>query len=240
MRIGILVNSLPAAVKILGELKAVRDCEALVLLCPSSDGSRGLWKHAARFLLKRGRMTSLPAIMGRRVVRLRQALDHPETLARLKSLALDVGLHKSGDIYRDAAIKCFRLGILNPHIGILPRYRGRNVMEWAVLHGDPVGITVFFIDEGIDTGARIVLSEEVDISDCTSIQEAKQRLFDSDAVFFRRALELIDSEDFEYGVNDGSGRRHYVMSKLFCGVVERQLAVGSGQLAVQTREDPHP
>jgi methionyl-tRNA formyltransferase len=94
-------------------------------------------------------------------------------------------------------------------------------MEWALLEGGPVGVTVFFIDSGIDTGSRIVFSEEVDVSRYSSIEEAKRHLFALDAIFFRRSLELMRERDFEYQVNDGSGRRYYVMSRLFQGVVEK-------------------
>jgi hypothetical protein len=223
MRAGILANSLPAALSIYDELKSIPDCRAYVLLCPVSADSRlrNISKHLARLLLKPGRRSSLRLIFSRRVLFFREPLEHPRTLAQLKKLNLDVGLHKAGVIYREATINAFRLGILNPHIGILPGYRGRSVMEWALLEGGPIGITVFFIDTGIDTGERIVLSEEVDISHCQSITEAKQYLFNLDAVFFRRALESLRSENFQYKLNDGSGRRYYIMSRLFQGVAEK-------------------
>jgi methionyl-tRNA formyltransferase len=229
MRTGILANSLPAALEVYDELKTVPDCETFILLCPTRGESRGrnLFKHLARVFLKRGGLKSLRLVMKRRVFLFQQPLDHTETLSRLKALKLDVGLHKTGVIYREATISCFRLGILNPHIGILPKYRGRNVMEWALIENEPVGITVFFIDSGIDTGKRIVLREEVDISHCHSIDEAKRHLFNLDAVFFRRALELLRSHDFEYKLNDGSGRRYYVMSELFQSVVEKLIEAKS-------------
>jgi methionyl-tRNA formyltransferase len=225
MRIGILANSLPAALKIYDEAKAVPDCDPFILLCRTPDESRrrNILRHLARLFLKRGGLKSLRLILRRKVVLFPRALDHTDTLERLKKLKLDVGLHKAGVIYREATIKTFRLGILNPHIGILPGYRGRNVMEWALLEGGPVGITVFLIDSGIDTGERIVLREEVDINGCKSIKEAKQYLFDLDALFFRRSLELLRSENFEYKLNDNSGRRYYVMSKLFQSVVEKKV-----------------
>ncbi len=158
-----------------------------------------------------------------RVVPLRSPLEHPANLLRVKKLNLDVGLHKSGVIYREPVINLFRLGILNPHIGLLPAYRGRHVMEWSLLQGDAVGVTVFFVDSGIDTGARIVLSEVVDVRNCKTINEAKQQLFDLDARLFRRAIELLQSEEQTFEHNDGSGRRYYVMSKLFRGVVDQLL-----------------
>lgn len=226
MRTGILANSLPAALAVYDELEAVPGCDPFILLCPTpgEPRRRSLVKHLARALLKRGSLKSLCLIRRRRVFLFQSPLHHPEALERLKALKLDVGLHKAGVIYRKPTIKAFRLGILNPHIGILPRYRGRSVLEWALVEGGPVGVTVFFIDAGIDTGARIVLREEVDISHCASVQEAKQYLFDLDAIFFRRALELLRSENFEYQLNDkGMGRRYYVMSKLFQGVAEESL-----------------
>ena len=223
MRVAILANNLPAALKIYDEVKAVPACETFIILCPTPGESRarGLLKHLARLFLKRGGLKSLRLALRRRVFLFQKPLDHPDALRRLKTLKLDVGLHKAGVIYREPVIKAFRQGILNPHIGLLPEYRGRNVMEWSLLEGKPVGITVFFIDAGIDTGREIVLREEVGISHCKSIQEAKEYLFDSDARFFRRALELLRSENFERQINDGSGRRYYVMSKLFRGVVEK-------------------
>lgn len=229
MRAGILANSLPAALRIYDEAKAVEGCEPFVLLCPTAEESslRALARHLARLFLRRGRLKSLPLVLGRKVFIFPRALDHPQSIALLRKLNLDVGLHKAGSIYRDATIKAFRLGILNPHIGMLPGFRGRNVMEWSLLEGKPVGITVFFIDSGIDTGREIVLREEVDISHCASVAEAKQYLFDLDAVYFRRALELLRSSDFERQVNDGSGRRYYVMSKLFRGVVEKIIEAKS-------------
>lgn len=189
---------------------------------------RDYFRHFARWIAKAGRRDSLRLALAGRVVALSNALDHPKSLARLEKLKLDVGLHKSGTIYREPTINCFRLGILNSHIGILPRYRGRCVMEWSLLQGDRVGISVFFIDSGIDTGERIVLSEPVDISHCKSVAEAKQYLFDFDAVFYRRALESLRSDDIAYRINDGSeSRRYYVMSRLFLDVVERCLVLGN-------------
>ena len=86
-----------------------------------------------------------------------------------------------------------------------------------------MGITVFFIDTGIDTGSRVLISEEVDISGCRSVTEAKQYLFDLDRVFFPKALALLSDSKRTFRLNDGSGRRYFVMSKLFQGVVDQLL-----------------
>ena len=96
-------------------------------------------------------------------------------------------------------------------------------MEWSLLQGDATGVTVFFVDEGIDTGERIIIREEVDVSHCQSVTAAKQYLFGLAGSFYRKALvKLMAGETVQS--NDGSGRRYYVMSKLFSGVVDGLLS----------------
>ena len=226
MRIGILANSLPAARHVYDEVKPTVGGDVFVLLCPTHGRSRtaDLTRHFARLILKKGRWKSLRIMAAGKIVRLAKPLDNPETSARLAAMRLDLGLHKSGNIYREATIECFRLGILNAHIGLLPKYRGRSVMEWSLLQGAPVGISVFFVDEGIDTGKRIVMSEPVDVSHCKSINEAKEYLFGLDGQFYRAAVERLQAADATYQENDGTGRRYYVMSRLFRDVAERCLA----------------
>ncbi|HEX8177612.1 MAG TPA: formyltransferase family protein [Pyrinomonadaceae bacterium] len=226
LRAGILAGTLPEALRIYDELKALPGLRLYLILCRAPGEARGrfLFKHAARWLTGRGRITTLGLLLKGRLLFLQKPLDDAESLKSLSRLQLDIGLHKVGVIYREATIRAFRLGILNPHIGLLPRYRGRAVLEWSLLEGWPTGITVFFIDEGIDTGERIVLREEVDVSHYGSIEEAKLHLFKLDASFFRRAIEKLKEEGFSYERNrPEAGRRYYVMSGLFQKVAEEVL-----------------
>jgi methionyl-tRNA formyltransferase len=231
LRIAILSNTLPAALPIYDKLAGTGHGDVFVVLSPPSrdSASRDLFRHLARWAIKKRRWQSLRLVIGRRVILLTETLNHPKSVLRLKKLDPDVGIHKSGTIYRQVTIDCFRLGILNAHIGTLPEYRGRSVMEWSLLQGDRPGISVFFIDTGIDTGRRIVFSETVDISHCRSVSEAKDYLFNLDAQFYSRALELIESGTFQSEVNEGSGRRYYVMSKLFHDVADKCVQIGNRQ-----------
>jgi hypothetical protein len=228
MRIGILAHSFSSAFAIYQAVEQVPGHDVFIILSPSPNRST-LTNHLANLTrlgsasLKGFDSKPLQLLTSGRLIFLRHALHDERSVATLKSLKLDVGLHKTGVIYRDVTIDAFSLGILNHHIGILPAYRGRSVVEWSILQGDPVGITVFFIDTGIDTGSRVLISEEVDISSCRSVTEAKQYLFDLDRVFFPKALALLSDSKPTFGVNDGSGRRYFVMSKLFQGVVDQLL-----------------
>ena len=228
MRTAILAHSFSSA---FGIYKAVADIpgqEVFIVLSPSPHRS-ALTSHLANLArlvltsLKGFDFKPLQLVATGRLIFLRGPFHDHECVDTLKKLSFDVGLHKAGVIYRDVTIDAFRLGILNHHIGILPAYRGRSVLEWSILQGDTVGITVFFIDTGIDTGSRILMSEEVDISGCKSVSEAKEYLFDLDRIFFRKALTLLTDTKASFQLNDGTGPRYFVMSKLFQGVVDRLL-----------------
>ena len=218
MRIGILAHSFSSAFEI---YKAIPGHEVFIILSPSPH--RSAWTSYLANLARIVRSKAPQLLANGRLIFLHGPLHDPKSVDTLKALRLDVGLHKAGVIYRDVTIDAFRLGILNHHIGILPAYRGRSVLEWSILQGDPVGITVFFIDTGIDTGARILFSEEIDISHCRSVTEAKQYLFSLDKESFPRALALLSEDTQSFQLNDASGPRYFVMSKLFTGVVEQLL-----------------
>lgn len=145
-------------------------------------------------------------------------------LDSLRSLAPDIGLHAMNVIYRQEMIDCFTMGILNPHIGKLPEYRGRCVMEWSLLHGSPTGVTTFFIDAGIDTGKRILSFSEVPVTAFHDIERAKAHLFAENVRCFRESVvELVGGRESFIENDTAQGRRFYVMSDLFKGIVERML-----------------
>ena len=108
------------------------------------------------------------------------------------------------------------------------------MMEWSVLAGQPTGITVFFIDEGIDTGNPILYRVEHVIRRPSSIGEAKQSLFCRDGFAYAEALRAALSEQSPQWRNQG-GRRYYVMSRLLSEVVSVLLATPSESQSVPSQ-----
>ena len=225
MRVGILASSFRSGMKLFEVLSSLQDCETYLLIFPSGKNV-SVWKRAIPFLsaLLSTKPWRLPQLLwAGNVVLFSEALDHPKTLSRIKELNLDIGLHKSESIYRDPIISAFKQGILNAHIGLLPEYRGRSVMEWSILQRDPTGVSVFFIDAGIDTGERVVFFREIDVSGFENIRKAKSHMFSHDAECYKTAIQGLQAEDFKFENNDGSGARYYVMSDLFLSVADDLL-----------------
>jgi methionyl-tRNA formyltransferase len=74
-----------------------------------------------------------------------------------------------------AMIALAPLGAVNLHPSLLPAYRGRAPVNWAILNGETkLGLTGHFVDEGMDTGDIIEqvsfdLGEDQDVGDCLNM-----------------------------------------------------------------------
>ena len=67
-------------------------------------------------------------------------------------------------------------GTFNLHASLLPQYRGAAPIHWAIINGETkTGITTFYIDEKIDTGA-VILSKETAIGNNTTVGELHDEL----------------------------------------------------------------
>ncbi|MES2544415.1 MAG: methionyl-tRNA formyltransferase [Bacteroidota bacterium] len=83
------------------------------------------------------------------------------------------------------------LGTFNLHASLLPNYRGAAPINWAIINGESkTGVTTFFIDDKIDTGAMI-LSTETTISTEENAGQLHDRLMDIGSGAVIKTLDLI-------------------------------------------------
>jgi methionyl-tRNA formyltransferase len=77
-----------------------------------------------------------------------------EIAAELKALGADFGIVVAyGRILKTDALTSTRLGLLNAHFSLLPKYRGAAPVQWSLVRGEKrTGVTLFWLDEGMDTG----------------------------------------------------------------------------------------
>jgi methionyl-tRNA formyltransferase len=96
-------------------------------------------------------------------------VNSPESLRALASYQADIFVSMSyNQILKKELLAIPRLGVINCHAGCLPFYRGRNVLNWALINGaSEFGVTVHFVDEGIDTGDIILQRKEAITDDDT-------------------------------------------------------------------------
>ena len=81
-------------------------------------------------------------------------LNDADVTERLDLDKPDLVVFTGGGLIRQPVLERAGHGVVNCHMGILPEYRGMDVVEWPILEGRPdhVGLTVHFMDRGVDTG----------------------------------------------------------------------------------------
>ena len=85
-----------------------------------------------------------------------------------------------------------KLGTFNLHASLLPNYRGAAPINWAIINGETkTGVTTFFIDDKIDTGA-IILSDETEIDSLETAGELHDRLQALGCETVNKTLQLIE------------------------------------------------
>jgi methionyl-tRNA formyltransferase len=87
-----------------------------------------------------------------------------------------------------------KFGTFNLHASLLPNYRGAAPINWAIINGETkTGVTTFFIDDKIDTGAMI-LSDEIEISANETAGELHDQLMQLGSKTVINTLALIERE----------------------------------------------
>lgn len=92
-------------------------------------------------------------------------------------------------------LKFPRLGCVNLHASLLPRYRGASPISAAILNGDPVtGVCTILMDEGMDTGP-IFLAREIPIQNDDTTGTLHDRLMGPGAVLVVETLRKLDNNE---------------------------------------------
>ncbi len=100
----------------------------------------------------------------------------PNSLAVLKQWSPDLLIYAGGNILRKPLLEIPRLGVLNAHLGLLPEVRGMSSPEWSLLQNISPGITIHYMDAGIDTGPILQRCELPDAARCQSLADLRHRL----------------------------------------------------------------
>jgi len=145
----IFAGTPPFAAAALNALTAAGHDIALVLTQPDRPAGRGM-KLTPSAVKQAAQARALPVYQP-------VSLKTPEAQAALRAVDADVMVVAAyGLILPQAVLDLPRLGCLNIHASLLPRWRGAAPIQRAILAGDPeTGITIMQMDAGLDTGAML-------------------------------------------------------------------------------------
>jgi len=122
------------------------------------------------------------------------SLKGNDVLAGFEDLELDAAIVVAfGLILPKQILNTPRLGCINIHASLLPRWRGAAPIQRAILAGDSrTGITIISMDEGLDTGP-ILINEQIDIDHSTNSETLHRALSALGSVMIVEALDGLQS-----------------------------------------------
>jgi methionyl-tRNA formyltransferase len=96
-----------------------------------------------------------------KLVKLANRVNHPDSLEIIQRFKPDLLVSLAGnEIFKQPLFESAKYGVINLHSALLPKYRGLMPSFWVMRHNEEkTGVSVFFVDEGIDSGPIIVQKE---------------------------------------------------------------------------------
>lgn len=137
------------------------------------------------------------------IIYLDGSINSDSSLSKIRNFKPDLLISIAGnEIFKKNLIDLAPEGCLNLHTAMLPKYRGLMPTFWAMKNNEEyLGVSVFFVDEGIDSGP-IIFQEKIKIEDQTMedlIKETKllgmQGIIKSIRMIMSKKYELIENDD---------------------------------------------
>ncbi len=121
-------------------------------------------------------------------------LKSEDFLDNLKSLEANLQIVVAFRMLPEVVWKMPEFGTFNLHASLLPNYRGAAPINWAIINGETkTGVSTFFIDEKIDTGAMI-LQETVDIENDENAGILHDKLMYTGSDLVIKTVKLIEND----------------------------------------------
>jgi methionyl-tRNA formyltransferase len=140
-------------------------------------------------------------------------VNSDEFFTTVKNIDCDLFVSMSfNQIFKQKIITLPKYSTINCHAGKLPFYRGRNILNWVLINDEmEFGITVHYVDEGIDTGDIILqrtfpITDEDDYNSLLNIayKECAKILYDSIKLIQKEEVKRIpQSQISKYGMYCG-------------------------------------
>ena len=143
------------------------------------------------------------------LISLSEPINNSKSVNIIKSYKPDLLVSILGNqIFKSPIIKLAPKGCINLHTALLPKYRGLMPTFWVMKNNEEItGVSVFFVDEGIDSGP-IIVQTEVDIGNRTQeelIMYTKKLGMEAIA----KSIDLIQKEKVQLIKNDDSQKTYF-------------------------------
>ena len=157
-------------------------------------------------------------------------INGEEGCSALRSLETDLLVLAGTPIIR-AAVLAVPRSTLNAHQGALPKFRGMNVIEWAIFESSPPTISIHFVDPGVDTG-DVIVDEAVLLRHKDTVGSVRERASVRQVDLLADAAAAVLAGGFSRRAQRADqGRQYFTMHPRLRAVAERRLQEKIGGLA---------
>ncbi len=155
-----------------------------------------------------------------------KGINDPSTIDDIRNFKIGVIVCNSG-ILKEQALSLTDVVFLNIHASKLPQYRGMNNVEWALLEGNDVYVTIHKISRRMDEG-DILYQEKIDLPEkkLTSIEDYREYCFFKSNQVIGKALDKFKKKEVGFIPQEKKGEKmlqYYVMHPLLKKRLQEKL-----------------
>ncbi len=160
----------------------------------------------------------------------------PENIQRLKAAQLDYifGIHFPYLIPKEV-LDIPEIGVLNLHPAYLPYNRGWHTPSWAILENTPIGATLHFMEEELDSG-DIILQKELKVLPHDTADSLYARLKQLELEVFKEAWPYLKNKEVPRQKQDISVGTYHVKQDLFHETIQKLDLNSSTQIGSLLRK----
>tara|TARA_B110000902_G_C14294871_1_gene582909 strand:+ start:13311 stop:14075 length:765 start_codon:yes stop_codon:yes gene_type:complete len=143
------------------------------------------------------------------IITLDDPINNPQSVAKIKSFQPDLLVSILGNqIFKAPILNLAPKGCINLHTALLPKYRGLMPTFWVLKNNEKyTGVSVFFVDKGIDSGS-IIVQEKVEIGNRTQ-EELISYTKKIGMECISKSIDLIAKGTVELIENDASKKTYF-------------------------------
>ena|SRR3712207_3734919 len=195
--------------------KLVEDGHDVCAVVTQPDRPKGRGKKLAMSPVK-----ELALQYGIEVLQPERASDH-DFVAKVRDIKPDlIVVIAFGQILKKDILEIPRIGCINVHVSILPKYRGAAPINWVLINGEKkTGVTIMFMDEGLDTG-DIIECKEFDLDTQINAGELHDIMMVEGAELLVKVVKNLESGNYTRTVQDHSKHTYAPMMDRNLGHVD--------------------
>jgi methionyl-tRNA formyltransferase len=150
-----------------------------------------------------------------------EKLKTPENAEILKNLNPDaIVVVAYGQLLSKEMLETPRLGCINVHGSILPKYRGASPIQWAIVMGEEVtGVSTMRMDEGLDTG-DVIDVDEIAITGVMDASMLHDEMMERGASLIVKTLENLENGTATFSAQDDAGSSYAPLLKKDMGRID--------------------